>query len=285
MLDIHFYNSGYLNHERDEEKYNYSYAINTADYPTPHSHIDYWEFCIITEGAFKNHIIGKGEEIYDSGTLSFMTTSDKHYFTKISPTLKYINIPIRESKLRQLLEIISPALEEKLIKGKRSFKVSDGLIFEIENLVNRCNMLGAAEDDKKEGLLCSAVLLILQELNVIHLNVTDNMPLFIKKLTAVIESADSVRLKVSDLEGKMNYSSAQLNRLFNEHTGMPPGEYLMRHKFRYAMNMLLNTDIPIREISMEIGYSNLSHFFGNFKKMYGITPGECRRNGKAVEYY
>jgi peptide/nickel transport system substrate-binding protein len=37
------------------------------------------------------------------------------------------------------------------------------------------------------------------------------------------------------------------------------------------------TDLSMMEIASKIGYTNLSHFFSNFKKYYGITPGDCRK--------
>ncbi len=57
---------------------------------------------------------------------------------------------------------------------------------------------------------------------------------------------------------------------------MTPHEYLQRNKFRYARNLLQSTDMSMAEIAAEIGYSNLSHFFNNFKRYYGITPGKYR---------
>ena len=59
---------------------------------------------------------------------------------------------------------------------------------------------------------------------------------------------------------------------------MTPYDYLQNRKFRYARNLLQNTDMSMQKIASEIGYSNLSHFFSNFKKHYGITPGEFRKN-------
>ena len=64
MLDTLFGDSGYLKYYEDNTNFNYSYSINTTDYPTMHSHVDYWEFCIITEGTIKNRIEGKRAEIY-----------------------------------------------------------------------------------------------------------------------------------------------------------------------------------------------------------------------------
>ena len=277
MLDISFWDSGNLKYCDYDTKFNYSYTINTFDYPTLHSHVDYWEFCIITEGTIKNRIEGKRAEIYPEKMLSFMSTSDKHSYHKISPRVRYINISVRESHLLQLLNIISPTLKERLLQGPRHFPISDFLISEIENLLHQCNLLSSAQVEKKNGLLCSIILLILQELNRIHLNVHEDSSPFMKKLIPITTTMEFISYSVQDLQKALNYSSAHLNRLFREYLDTTPHEYLQEHKFRYAKNLLQNTDLSMSEIASKIGYSNLSHFFNNFKKRYGITPGECRK--------
>jgi len=41
MLDTLFGDSGYLKYYEDNTNFNYSYSINTTDYPTLHSHVDH----------------------------------------------------------------------------------------------------------------------------------------------------------------------------------------------------------------------------------------------------
>lgn len=277
MLDILFGDSGYLKYYDDDTNCNFSYSINTTDYPTMHNHVDYWEFCIITHGSVKNRINGKGIELYHEKTLSFMTTKDCHSYIKTSPYIRYINLPVRESHLLQLINIISPTLKDSLLSGPRHFPISDTLIAEIENLLHQCNLLSSKQVEKKNGLLCSVILLLLQELNRIHLNVHENSSNFMKKLFPITEKMEFISYSVNDLKNALNYSSAHMNRLFKEHLNTTPHEYLQMHKFRYAKNLLQNTDLSMMEIASKIGYTNLSHFFSNFKKYYGITPGDCRK--------
>ncbi len=277
MLNIPFHDSGTLKYFDSEQAFHYTYSINNFDYPTMHSHEDYWEFCVLTEGTMKNCMDDGRVEIYHAKTLSFMTTRDRHAYVRTSEKLRYINIPVRESQLLRMLEVISPNLCERLLQGARCFSISDALIAEVEYLIYRCNLLGEEQIDQKNGLLCSAVLLLLQELNRIHLNVDEALTPFMKKLIPLTEKKEFLRYTVADLQRALNYSSAHLNRLFATHFQVTPREYLQKHKFRYARNLLQSTDMGMQEIAEEIGYSNLSHFFSNFKKYYGITPGECRK--------
>ncbi len=68
MLDTLFGGSTYLKYYEDDTNFNYSYSINTTDYPTMHSHVDYWKFCILTHGSVKNCIQGKSIEVYPEKT-------------------------------------------------------------------------------------------------------------------------------------------------------------------------------------------------------------------------
>lgn len=276
MLDILFRESGYLYFE-DEDSCNYSHSINTTDYPTMHSHVDYWEFCILINGRIKNRIRDKGTEIYEEKTLFFMTSQDRHSLLKASPTVRYINLPVRESHLLQLLNFISPTFKSRLIQGPRHFPISDTLIAEIENIVHQCNLLSSSQFEKKNGLLCSVLLLLLQELNRIHLNIHEYSNDFMKKLLPLTEKMEFMSYSVNDLKNALHYSTAHLNRLFKQHLQTTPHEYLQKQKFRYARNLLQNTDLNMMEIASKIGYANLSHFYRNFKKYYGITPGDYRK--------
>jgi len=184
---------------------------------------------------------------------------------------------LREAYFLHVLEAISPDLKERLWRGLHSFQISDTLLAEVEKLLHQCNLLSSEQVEQKNVLLCSAVLLLLQELNRIHLNVHEHLTPFMKKLLSVTERREFIGYSATDLRKALNYSPAHLNRLFREHFQMTPYEYLQGRKFRYARNLLQNTDMSIQKIASEIGYSNLSHFFANFKKYYGVTPGEYRK--------
>ncbi len=278
-MDISFNDSGgeYLKYYENDRNHHYSYAINTFDYPMMHGHVDYWEFCIVTEGTLKNCLESGEVTLCTERNVFLMSTKDRHFLIKESPRIRYINISVRESHLLRMLNVISPELEKKLLEERRAFQISENLLLEVENLLHQCNLLSEKQVSEKNGLLCSAVLPLVQELNGIQLKVDERLCPFMQKLFCVAEKREFITYTAADLQKALNYSPAHLNRLFKEHLNMTPYEYLQKRKFRYAWNLLKNTDMSMQKIAFEIGYSNLSHFFANFKKYYGITPGECRK--------
>lgn len=277
MLKIPFHDSGHLKYSASEMRYHYLYAINSFDYPVMHTHLDYWEFCIVTEGRIKNCVVGKADVICEAGSLYFMTTEDAHRLLRAAPSIRYINISVRLEQILRMLAVIAPDFCNRLLVGQRYFQLSPTLISEIEGLLYQCNLLSEEQIEQKNGLLCSAVLLILQELNRIYLNAEEHLSPFMKKLLAAKQKKNFLRCSAAELGMSLGYSPAHLNRLFKVHFEMTPYEYLRRQKFRYARNLLQTTDMSMEEIASEIGYSNLSHFFDSFRHYYGETPGECRR--------
>ncbi len=61
------------------------------------------------------------------------------------------------------------------------------------------------------------------------------------------------------------------------HIGYTPNEYLILTRMNRAKEQLRTTDLPISEISYNVGIENVSHFINLFKKNEGTTPGAFRK--------
>lgn len=69
------------------------------------------------------------------------------------------------------------------------------------------------------------------------------------------------------------------SRLFNERTGCAFPDYLATLRIEKARDLLLREqNKSIQEICEMVGYANSSYFTATFKKKFGITPGQFRKN-------
>ena len=100
------------------------------------------------------------------------------------------------------------------------------------------------------------------------------------KLSSITLKPEFLNYTVADLCRELNYSNAQLTRVFRLQLNMTPHEYIIEWKFRYARSLLKTTDMNILDIAMKIGYSNLSQFNTLFKKKFSVTPGQYRKQNK-----
>ncbi len=79
-----------------------------------------------------------------------------------------------------------------------------------------------------------------------------------------------------------NFHPNYLSALIKKTTNKSFKELIQAHKLTKASISLINTDVPIYEISNEIGYDNLSFFYKKFKNYFGITPNEYRDKYKNI---
>jgi AraC-like DNA-binding protein len=78
----------------------------------------------------------------------------------------------------------------------------------------------------------------------------------------------------ADLIGK---SPEHLSREIKRHTGYTTMEFINRHRLEKASRLLSSTDISTIDIAYTSGYSSVSWFYKKFKKQYGCTPMQYRR--------
>ena len=67
-----------------------------------------------------------------------------------------------------------------------------------------------------------------------------------------------------------------LQRRFSE-AGTPYREFLANLRFREARQLLLETDMPVREVAARVGYTDVSNFARAFRRIAGISPADMRR--------
>ena len=82
--------------------------------------------------------------------------------------------------------------------------------------------------------------------------------------------------KVSDVAKYIGIHRSYLTGIFKKKMGVSPQEYLMQCKLRKARSLLLETRLPIQEISQQVGYDNPLTFSKIFKSFYGVSPKNYR---------
>lgn len=78
-----------------------------------------------------------------------------------------------------------------------------------------------------------------------------------------------------------------VSRMIKKATGFTFQELLMRKRFQKAVMFLVETELPVEEIAVNIGYENRSYFYRQFKARYGVTPNQYRmlhKDDKAIKF-
>ncbi|HEY4291031.1 MAG TPA: helix-turn-helix transcriptional regulator [Puia sp.] len=73
-------------------------------------------------------------------------------------------------------------------------------------------------------------------------------------------------------------SSTKLKSRFKQIYGMKLYEFYNRHRLEQAKEMLKTGNFSVKQVGVNIGFSNLSNFAKAFKKEFGVLPKEVLKN-------
>lgn len=83
---------------------------------------------------------------------------------------------------------------------------------------------------------------------------------------------------VDDMAAAIGVSRSGLARKMRSSMGVSAADFLRRTRMSHAAKLLLSTDLPIKEIAYECGFSDLNYFSKSFKAHYSISPTAYRQN-------
>jgi AraC family transcriptional regulator, regulatory protein of adaptative response / DNA-3-methyladenine glycosylase II len=88
---------------------------------------------------------------------------------------------------------------------------------------------------------------------------------------------------VEALARKLGISDRHLRRIFEEHLGVSPLQYLQTRRLLNAKQLLADTQLGVTEIALASGFGSLRRFNAAFTAQYGMSPNSMRRSGPARE--
>ncbi|MGM0641459.1 MAG: AraC family transcriptional regulator [Thermotogota bacterium] len=97
-----------------------------------------------------------------------------------------------------------------------------------------------------------------------------------------IENNLDKSLKISDVSDYTGFSLFHFHRVFVKATGESIKEYILKRKLSEASKELLGTKKKIIDISFDYGYENPETFSRSFRKLFGISPSQYRKNKKIM---
>ena len=74
-----------------------------------------------------------------------------------------------------------------------------------------------------------------------------------------------------------HYSAGYLSRHIKQVTGQTISQHIAQIRLNYAMELLVETDMSINDISLMAGYQSESHFYRIFKEINKLTPAKYRQ--------
>ena len=84
------------------------------------------------------------------------------------------------------------------------------------------------------------------------------------------------RASLSALARRYSYSTTYLSELIHERCGMTFTELVTEQRMERAAMLLRATQLPVREVARQVGYTGTSNFYRAFRAHFGCGPAEYR---------
>lgn len=84
-------------------------------------------------------------------------------------------------------------------------------------------------------------------------------------------------VSIDEMAHSLGYHRTYLSKIFKQHTGISPKEYLLKIRMERAAQ-LLEKSLSIKEVASSVGFRDALYFSKQFKKWYGLSPSEYRVN-------
>jgi len=98
-----------------------------------------------------------------------------------------------------------------------------------------------------------------------------------RQLVGQMPEAELSQCSLHDLAGRLNCSERHFTRLFREEFGVPFRARQIELRLQRARQLLISSDAKIINVAYDSGYRHLGLFNSMFKKRFGTTPSEWRR--------
>lgn len=105
-------------------------------------------------------------------------------------------------------------------------------------------------------------------------------PRWLKQVRDLLNDQYAANLSLEDIAGSVNVHPTHLCRAFRQHYHCTPGDFVRQLRIERARQYLAESDTPLAEIALCVGYSDQSHFTTAFKRLTGLTPSQFRKTSR-----
>ncbi len=99
----------------------------------------------------------------------------------------------------------------------------------------------------------------------------------LRSIVAYLETHYAEHLRLDEVAAQFGLSPQYFCTFFKENLGRTLTQHVNFLRVERASRLLRNTDDPISEIALTVGFDNFSYFIKRFRACFGCTPSEYRR--------
>lgn len=101
--------------------------------------------------------------------------------------------------------------------------------------------------------------------------------ILLQQIICYLNDHISEKIILSDILKSFLINRNKLNKIFINNTGLTCMSYLLKMRMSLSLLLLKDTELPISEIGLHVGFIDTTYFIRTFKKFNNMTPAQFRR--------
>lgn len=255
-----------------------------------HKH-DYVEMMFVYSGSIKQEIEGK-KLVVEKGEILLLDMNVEHSIEAASENDIAINILIKKEFFDWIFmsqiadnDLISNFIVQALYGKNESKQYIHFKTSENDKVSNFMIQILMEYYDKKNGMetaIRAYIMLLFNELLRQYKKHLSSELVYKIDSTISTEILNYINSHYKEITLKamadhFSYNPDYIGKLVKKIIGKTLTELIIEKKINQAQYLLQNTKMSVTDVVTEIGYSNVSYFYRQFKEQVGETPDEYRR--------
>lgn len=281
MVDTDRFLAANLLHPQTQMHYHYITQIDSVT--QAHDH-DFCELFLVGYGQVI-HRVGEHTQVLREGTLVLIRARDRHCFQAADgDACGILNLAFPTRWLRQVLACLWEDVEACPLWGAELPPQRLLNVAQTKAWIQKMEGINLFSFDDAQGLQRYARQLLLEAIAA-HFaeeppRAKTRVPQWLAEAREKMRQPEALRVGLPALRTLCGKTPEHLNRQFRRYYQQTPAEYVQELRVNYAANLLAHTDQPIQAIADFAGFAHIGYFYQQFKRRFGLTPAQFRRETK-----
>ncbi|MBP3581065.1 MAG: helix-turn-helix domain-containing protein [Clostridia bacterium] len=267
-----------INHVDEESGCLIRHVKSETEFFRPHYH-DYFEV-FLTLGGSATHYINDSFFPVTRGYLIFIRDRDVHDYMCSDNGFEFINLTFTLQTLEELFLYLGSGIDKKGLLESQNPPMVMLSESETERLHMRLAELNALSSSNKAMLKTKMRSLIAEIFTTYFIT----LPQENSKIPFWLESAyEKMKMPKNFIKGKAKFyelcgrTREHASRSLSKYYGVTISDYVNDLRLCYAANLLSESNLSATDVCYECGFKNLSWFYVEFQKKFGVSPGKYKK--------
>lgn len=225
--------------------------------------------------------------------------SSSGYYYPIDLEIRLMNL-VKAGEEKEVLNLLKQLYIKNLIQSRLSNIDTEQFIYEMRGTIIKLKNELLLEDEHELEKLDRLIKEMddAESVDIIYIyieNIYKNLCLYVNQkkqsqndslLKNVIEYVNSNYMDYSlclyTVASEFDLTEKYLSHFFKERTGENFSAYVEKVRMQKAIELLEDSELSITDIARQAGYNNNNTFYKAFKRIYGVSPSEYRRQKQTL---